>query len=241
MVNTVMIKAMIIEDSRLARLELNEQLKSIPWITKVAEADNISDAISLFEQYQPDLIFLDIDLPDGTGFDFLTAISAVPKVIFTTAYEQYALQAFEKNAVDYLLKPYTKIRLEQACERLQLQQQPVSQNEQLNENSQFFVKDGKKCWLISLRQVERFEAMGNYTRVHFNNEKPMVYRSLSQIEQKLPKASFFRASRQNIIQLSYISDVELCSSGALEVTLKSGEKIEISRRQTSLFKELYSL
>lgn len=236
---------MIVEDSRLARLELKEQLKSIPWISLVAEADNISDAAMRFAQYKPDLIFLDIDLPDGTGFDFLTQLEVAPKVIFTTAYQEFALQAFEKNAVDYLLKPYTSARLLEACERLDLAKlngtQSLEPSDTLTAQSQFFVKDGTKCWLIKLSQVERFESMGNYTRVHFEGNHPMVYRSLSQIEKKLPSDKFFRVNRQNIVQLSYVENVEQCSSGALEITLVSGEKVEISRRQASIFRELYSL
>lgn len=232
-----MIKAMIVEDSRLARLELSEQLKAIDYIEKVAEADNIASAIELYQQQPIDLVLLDIDLPDGTGFDFLAALEHAPKVIFTTAFADFALQAFEQNAVDYLLKPYTQQRLEQACQRLELQQQ----NSKSHLDSPFFVKDGDHCWLIKPSQVERFEAIGNYTRVYFNDEKPMVYRSLSQIESKLNQAKFFRANRQNIIQLSYITAVTRSDTGALEISLVSGATVTISRRQAVLFKERYAL
>lgn len=240
-----MISAIIVEDSRLARLELKEQLKSIAYIDVVAEASTIEDAIVAFNQHLPSLVFLDIDLPDGSGFDFLATIEETPKVIFTTAFENFALQAFEKNAVDYLLKPYTESRLIEACNRLKLQDYELKntdKNEQkLSPDSQFFVKDGKNCWLATLNEVERFEAMGNYTRLHFKEKKPMIYRSLSQLEKKLPKELYFRVNRQNIVQLSHIKNVEQCSSGALELTLTSGEITEISRRQTQLFKELFML
>jgi two-component system LytT family response regulator len=242
-----MIKAIIVEDSRLARLELKSQLENISYIECVAEAENIEQALEVYEAHQPELVFLDIDLPDGSGFDFLTQLEQPPHVIFTTAFEDFALKAFDQDAIDYLLKPYTQKRLNQACEKFKL----IKENDKnklqthiedsMTLTSQFFVKDGNNCWLIKLDQVERFEAMGNYTRVFFENEKPMIYRTLAQIEPRLPQGHFFRISRQNIVQLSKISNVAACSSGGLELTLQSGIKVEVSRRQTSIFKTLLAL
>ena len=113
-----MIKALIVEDSRLARLELKSQLKNIDFIECIGEAENVEQAVKLYLEQKPDLVFLDIDLPDGTGFDFLTQLEQPPYVIFTTAFDEYALKAFEQEAIDYLLKPYTQKRLNQACQRL---------------------------------------------------------------------------------------------------------------------------
>lgn len=238
---------MIVEDSRLARLELKSQLESIPYIECVGEAENIEQALKTYNTHLPDLVFLDIDLPDGNGFDFLTQLEQVPHVIFTTAFEEFALKAFDQDAIDYLLKPYTQKRLSQACEKFKL----INDNEKDNSSvkidnlmaldSQFFVKDGNNCWLIKLDQVERFEAMGNYTRVFFEDKKPMIYRTLAHIEPRLPKDAFFRISRQNIVQLSKISNIDSCSSGGLELTLQSGTKVDVSRRQTSVFKSLLAL
>lgn len=242
-----MIKAIIIEDSRLARLELKSQLKNIPYIECVAEAENIEQALEVYKLYQPELVFLDIDLPDGSGFDFLTKLEQPPTVIFTTAFEEYALKAFEQNAIDYLLKPYTKERLEHACKKIEaltlpkpIEKQTIS-DETMTLNSQFFVKDGHNCWLVKLADVERFEAMGNYTRVYFENKKPMIYRTLAQIEPRLPCDLFFRISRQNIVQLNKIESINPCSSGGLELTLASGVIVDVSRRQTSLFKSTLTL
>ena len=165
-------------------------------------------------------------------------------MIFTTAYQEFALKAFEQDAIDYLLKPFTQERLIKACERLKTAHQHESNQqseEMMSLDSQFFVKDGHSCHLVTLTDVERFEAMGNYTRVYFDQQKPLVYRTLSQIEQRLPKNNFFRISRQNIIQLSAIKKVDLCSSGGLELTLNSDVKVEVSRRQTSLFKSMFAL
>jgi two-component system LytT family response regulator len=235
------VKAMILEDSRLARLELKSQLNKIEFIELVGEAENVSDGVQLFNQKKPELIFLDIDLPDGNGFDFLAQLEVAPKVIFTTAFEQYALQAFDQSAVDYVLKPITAKRLESACNKLMLQSEAAETSNEMTLDSQFFVKDGNQCWLVQLSQVERFEAMGNYTRVYFEGNTPLVYRTLSKIESRLPEDQFFRVSRQNIVQLKYVVNVEPCASGRLELTLKSGQKIEISRRQTSVFKSLLML
>lgn len=238
-----MIKAIIVEDSRLARLELKSQLALVENIELVGEAENVQQALALFAQTAPELVFLDVNLPDGSGFDFLSALPVAPKVIFTTAFEEYALQAFDNNAIDYLLKPYTQTRLQQACIKLSVAESvaPSQINDMLHIDSPFFVKDGNKCWLIKLGQVERFEAMGNYTVVHFDQAKPMVYRSLAKVEQRLPKDTFFRISRHHIVQLSCITKVEICSSGGLELTLQSGAKVDVSRRQTSLFKSLLAL
>jgi len=239
-----MIKVIIVEDSRLARLELKSQLAKLPTLSLVAEAENIAQAHQLIAKYQPDLLFLDINLPDGNGLDLLASLTPAPKVIFTTAFEEYALQAFEQNAIDYLLKPFTFERLEQACEKLFTgESHPTTQEPKdiMSLDSRFFVKDGQKCWLIQLGQVERFESMGNYTKVHFEHQKPLVYKTLSQIEPRLPIDKFFRVNRSHIVQLSFIKDVALCASGGLELTLLSGDTVEVSRRQTSQFRAIFSL
>jgi two-component system LytT family response regulator len=240
-----MIRALIVEDSRLARLELRSQLAQVDGIECVGEAEDVATALSLYQSLQPTLVFLDIDLPDGTGFDFLTRLDTVPYVIFVTAYKEFAHKAFEQDAVDYLLKPFTQARLNKACEKLKgvLNSEALAQpkEDKMVMDSQFFVKDGTKCWLINLQQVERFEAMGNYTRVHCDDKRPMVYRTLAQIEQRLPETDFFRISRQHIIQLKLVVEVQSCSSGGLELTLRSGAKVEVSRRQASVFKSLLAL
>jgi two-component system LytT family response regulator len=248
MTNTTQIRsysAMIVEDSRLGRVELKSQLTHIYNITLVAEAENLAQAREALAQHQIDVIFLDINLPDGNGFDLLTELLPAPKVIFTTAFEQYALDAFENNAVDYLLKPITQTRLAQACEKLSLslalEETKALAASPMTMEARFFVKDGTQCWLIPLSNVERFEAMGNYTQVHFEDKHPMLNRTLAQIEKRLPQDHFFRISRSFIVQLDKITAVQPCSSGALELTMESGAKVEVSRRQTSLFKGRFAL
>ncbi|WP_448564988.1 LytR/AlgR family response regulator transcription factor [Thalassotalea ganghwensis] len=238
-----MFRAMIVEDSRLARVELKSQLTHIENINVVAEANSLSEARQYLNDSKIDVIFLDVDLPDGNGFDLLTELMPAPNVIFTTAFEQYALDAFDNNAVDYLLKPITQKRLVKACQRLVevTNKQPPKEEAKMLLEQRFFVKDGQNCYLIPLENVEQFEAMGNYTKVHFDRKSPMIHRTLAQIEKRLPQAHFFRASRSSIVQLDKVVAVQACSSGGLELTMTSGAIVEVSRRQTSQFKNLFSL
>jgi two-component system LytT family response regulator len=241
-----MYRAMIVEDSRLGRLELTSQLVNIPNIELVAEAANLADAREYLQQHEIDVLFLDINLPDGNGFELLTELMPAPQVIFTTAFEQYALDAFDTNAVDYLVKPITQTRLEKACERLSIRLMGEHEKDSAAESvmtmeQRFFVKDGNQCWLIPLQQVERFESMGNYTQVHFGDKHPLLNKTLGQIEKRVPEAHFFRISRRYIVQLNKIKGVQPCSTGGLELTMESGAQVEVSRRQTSLFKGRFAL
>jgi len=238
-----MYRAMIVEDSRLGRLELRSQLEKIDNVELVAEAENLAMAREELTRLKVDVLFLDINLPDGNGFELLTELMPAPKVIFTTAFEQYALEAFDNNAVDYLMKPITFDRLSLACQRLAefTEPQETQAESLMTLDQRFFVKDGNQCWLIPLQQVERFEAMGNYTRVHFDNKQPMIHRTLAQIERRLPENHFFRASRSYIVQLDKVNAVQACSSGGLELSMASGANVEVSRRQTSLFRGVFAL
>jgi two-component system LytT family response regulator len=243
-----MLRAMIVEDSRLGRLELKSQLANITNIELMAEAENLASARAYLQQHKVDVLFLDINLPDGNGFELLTELMPAPKVIFTTAFEEYALEAFDNNAVDYLLKPITQTRLAKACERLSVAVAGDDSVDKLDSvdgvmamEQRFFVKDGTQCWLIPLAQVERFESLGNYTQVHFENKHPMLNKTLAQIEKRLPENHFFRVSRSHIVQLDMVNEVQPCSTGGLELTMESGAKVEVSRRQTSMFKGRFAL
>ena len=240
-------KAIIIDDERLARNELKRLLENFPKIEIIAEAANAEEAIPLIEDLQPDLIFLDIQMPGKNGFELLEAIEGkVPEVIFTTAYDEYALKAFEYNALDYLLKPIEQHRLAEAIVRIEEEHlhdiQRKSDLKLLNENDQVFVKDGEKCWFVKLGKVRLFESMGNYVRLHFDDQKPMILKSLNSLEERLEPKTFFRTNRKHIINLQFIDKIEPWFSGGLLVTLRGhSEKIEISRRQSIKFKDLMSL
>ncbi len=241
-----MIKAIIIDDERLARNELKRLLESFPKIEVVGEASNAEEAVKIIDQLHPDLLFLDIQMPGKTGFDLLTALeTGVPEVIFTTAYDEYALKAFEFNALDYLLKPIDPQRLAEAIRKVEEFEKHESNKQEINkaltENDQVFIKDGEKCWFIKLNKIRLFESMGNYVRLHFDDQKPLILKSLNALDDRLDPHTFFRANRKHIINLQWIEKIEPWFSGGLLVNLKGGEKIEISRRQAIRFKEMMSL
>jgi two-component system LytT family response regulator len=245
-------KAIIVDDERLARNELKRLLENFPSIEIVAEAANTSEAGPLIEEFQPDVLFLDIQMPGKTGFEWLEEWDGfLPEVIFTTAFDEFALKAFEVNALDYVLKPIELSRLSESIQKLekryqQSQAQATSQADRpthvLGANDQIFVKDGEKCWFVRLDRVRLCESMGNYVRLFFDDQKPLVLKSLNALEERLDPKVFFRANRKHIINLNYIEKIEPWFSGGLQVTLVGkGEKIEISRRQSIRFKELLSL
>ena len=234
-------RALIIDDERLARNELNRLLEKFPEIEVVGEASNGEEAIEKIEELNPDLVFLDIQMPGMTGFEVLEHLHVVPNVIFVTAYDEYALKAFEVNALDYVLKPVELTRLEKAIEKVFVEAKPKNSEEKLSLESQIFIKDGEKCWFVKLEKVRMFESEGNYVRLYFESSRPMILKSLNNLEKRLSEQEFFRISRKYIINLNWIEKVEAWFNGGLRVTLKSGEKLEVSRRQTSRFKELMAL
>lgn len=239
-------KAIIIDDERLARNELKKLLLEFPEIEVIDEASNATEGIEKIETLNPDLIFLDIQMPGKTGFDMLQELDRAPHVIFTTAYDEYALKAFEVNALDYLLKPIDPKRLADAIQKLQAEIQleqasllGVSRGP-LTEADQVFVKDGERCWFVKLAEIRLFESVGNYAKVFFDGHKPLILKSLNALEDRLDDRVFFRANRKHIINLHWIEKIEPYFNGGLLVELKGGEKIEISRRQTVKFKEMMS-
>ena len=243
-------RTLIVDDERLARNELKRLLEPYTKIEIVGEAANAEEALIMIEDLQPELLFLDIQMPGKNGFELLSSIEGKsPEVIFTTAYDEYAIKAFEFNALDYLLKPIDTERLKETIHRIEENQAhteiPVSNHERvekiLGENDQVFVKDGEKCWFVKLGKVRLFESMGNYVRLHFDDQKPLVLKSLNNLEERLDPGTYFRANRKHIINLHWIEKIEPWFSGGLLVTLQGGDKIEISRRQAIRFKELMSL
>ena len=238
------IKAVIVEDSRLARNELKELLKSHNDIELLGEAENVDKGVELIQHTHPDILFLDINMPEKDGFELLELLDEVPITIFTTAFDEYAIKSFEYNALDYLLKPINQKRFDQAIDKAKRQLEgnsEASTNEKhLTENSQIFIKDGEKCWLVKIGKMSHFEIVGNYTRVFFDDERPMLYKSLNQIEEKLPEANFFRANRQQLVNTNFIKDVVPWFNGKLKLTMQNGDEIEVSRRQSYLFKDRMS-
>jgi two-component system LytT family response regulator len=242
-------KAIIIDDERLARNELKKLLSEYPEIEIVAEAANAAEGVQRIEELQPDLIFLDIQMPGKTGFEMLAELDRAPHVIFTTAYDEYALRAFEVNALDYLLKPIEPKRLSDAIQKLEHIEEkesessdmPSTPREHLGEFDQVFVKDGERCWFVKLTDIRLFESVGNYAKVFFGPNKPLILKSLNALEERLDDRIFFRANRKHIVNLRMIEKVEPYFNGGLLLEIKGGEKIEVSRRQAVKFKEMMSL
>lgn len=240
------IKTVIVEDSRLARNELKELIKNHPEIEMVGEAENVDDGVVLIEEVKPDLLLLDINMPEKDGFELLEMLDEVPITVFTTAYDEYAIKSFEYNALDYLLKPINEKRFALAVEKVKdklvkSNSEAVPDKERLTGNSQIFIKDGEKCWLVKIGEISHLEIVGNYTRVFFEGERPMLYKSLNQIEEKLPDNYFFRANRQQIINTNFIQNLVPWFNGKLKLTMHNGEEVEVSRRQSYLFKDRMSL
>lgn len=234
-------KAIIVDDERLARKELQSLLTKYPNVEVIGEYDNAEDAINEIESQKPDIVFLDIHMPGKDGFAVLEELIYVPQVIFVTAYDEYAIKAFEVNALDYLLKPIQQERLDDAINKLSTQLNKPKPTEKLTEDDQVFVKDGEKCWFVKLHDVPMFESEGNYVRVYFKGNKPLILKSLNNLADKLDENVFFRANRKFIINLNWIEDVESWFNGGLMVKLKTGDKVEISRRQATKLKEMKSL
>ena len=230
-------RALIVDDEPLARRELRRLLGAIHGIDIVGEAGNIDDAREHIERLAPDVVFLDIQMPGGTGFDLLAQLERVPRVIFTTAYDQYAVKAFDVNALDYLLKPVEPERLAAALRKLQTAAagalgapSPDAPLEQL------FVRDGPRCWFVPLREVSVISAEGNYVRLIWGKERPLLARSLAALEAKLDSKRFFRANRRQVINLDFVEKVEIGEGGRLYVMLREGPEVEVSRRQARVFR-----
>src|SRR5215210_6069839 len=240
-------KAIVIDDERLARNELKKLLQEFPEVEVIGEAANANEGIDKIESLSPDLVFLDIQMPGKTGFDMLTELERAPHVIFVTAYDEYALKAFEVNALDYLMKPIEPKRLADALQKLQQAEEKELATQQafnrgmLTENDQVFVKDGERCWFVKLSEVRLFESVGNYAKVFFAGNKPLILKSLNALEERLDEKTFFRANRKHIVNMRMIEKIEPYFNGGLLLDLKGGEKVEVSRRQTVKFKEMMSL
>ena len=226
-------KALIVDDEPPARRELRRMLVGFPWIEIVGEAGNVDEAARKVEALSPGLLFLDIQMPGGSGFDLLTRLDYLPQVIFTTAHDEHAVRAFEVNALDYVLKPIDPERLAAAIARVKAAPTVAAPDAVLE---QIFVKDGPRCWFVPLSEVSLLTSEGNYVRLSWGTQKPLLGRALASLEQRLDPRRFFRANRRQIINLDFIAGVELGIGGRLHVQLRDGPEVEISRRQARLFK-----
>lgn len=238
-------KTIVVDDERLARKELISLLGEYKNVEVIAECTNADEAKEQINKLKPDLIFLDIQMPEKTGFDLLEELDHIPFVVFVTAYNEYAIKAFEVNAFDYILKPIDPDRLKQTLDKIQepvlASTENVGERDKLGYNDQIFIKDGDKCWFVKLEDVRYFESEGNYVKVFFLDQKPLILKSLSNIEEKLEDKLFFRTSRKHIVNMKWIEKVDNWFSGGLKLKLQTGEEVEVSRRQAQKFREIMSL
>jgi two-component system LytT family response regulator len=235
-------KAIIIDDERLAREEVKRALSNYPEFVVLGEAANVDEAIVLIEKERPDLIFLDIHMPEKSGFDLLEELTVVPEVVFTTAYDQYAVKAFEVNAIDYLVKPLRDERFGISIEKIKtVFSKREAKRDALPMHYKIFIKDGEKCFFIPLTDIRLIQSMDNYARLYFGNEKAMIKRSLNLLAEKLDPTIFFRINRSQIINTQYIKEIHPHFNGKLQITLTSGESLEVSSRQSAKFKNWNSL
>jgi two-component system LytT family response regulator len=232
---------LIVDDSRLARKELISLLADIPNVKLVAEAVDVNSAVAAINTHKPDLVLLDIHLPDGDGFDVLEQSDFTPQVIFTTAYEQHALRAFEFNALDYLLKPVTHERLAAAIQKSISKQNtpalPAIASTPKTRTDQIFVRDGEHCHFIRLSDLRLISVEGNYVRLCFLSTKTLLARSLNYIEEKLDSNVFFRANRQQIVNMDYVAKIEPWLNEGLLIKMVDGTGVEVSRRQARELKQ----
>lgn len=231
---------LIIDDERLARNELRRLLGRHAYIRVAGEAATIEDGLSLIEQVRPQLIFLDIQMPEGSGFDLLALLDDPPAVIFTTAFSQHALRAFDVNALDYLLKPIEPARLAQALLKCS-QTLAAAPARTAEADGKVFIRDGERCWLVGLEQIVLFESEGNYTRVYFEQCRPLLSRSLNQLEARLDPARFLRTSRSQLVNLRFVTGMQHGAAGELTLLLQGDLRVVMSRRRAASFKKLMRL
>lgn len=238
-------RVVIVDDERLSREELKRLLKNYPDVEILAECANAQEGKKKIEELKPDLVFLDIEMPDKTGFEMLNEISAIPDVVFISAYDEYAIKAFEFQALDYLLKPIDANRLADCIKKYQIKEEKettvVLNTRKLNADSFVFMKDGHACWFVPLKDIVLFESLGNYVKVHLSDSHPVIFHSLNALENRLPADMFFRVNRKYIVNLQHIRQMSTWINNGYMAKLSNGMEIEMSRRQSVRFKELFSL
>lgn len=222
-------RVLLVDDERLARVELRRLLAAHPDVEIAGEASHVADAVAQANACRPDLLFLDVAMPGGTGFDVLERLEAVPLVIFTTAYDAHAVKAFEVSALDYLLKPIEPRRLGEALAKAAGRIRPTYLE-------RTFVRDGELALVVDFRSVPLLESEGNYTRLHLEHHQPLLGRSLNYLEERLDPSAFFRVSRQAIVNLGHVERIEPDAAGGLLVTLRGGRVVPMSRRQALRFR-----
>lgn len=232
------IRTVIIEDEEPGRKLLLAYLKDVPAVEVVAECGNGFEGVKAINELKPDLAFLDIQMPKINGFEMLELLDHHPEIIFTTAYNQYAIKAFEYSAVDYLLKPFPKIRLMQAvekvAERIGQKDSPPSYDQLTNvADGEFIqrivVKDRSKIHIIPVSEVIYLEAEDDYVMIHTAEGKHLKQKTMKYFEDHLDPHQFARIHRSSMVKVDHIAEIQQYDKEAYIVILKSGEKLKVSK------------
>ncbi len=256
-------KALIIDDEPLLRAELRRMLGAYPALEIVGEAADAESGLECIHRLRPDLVFLDVQMPEKSGLDLLAALETLPLVIFVTAHDRHAMRAFDFGATDYLLKPVNEARLRVAVLRAFAAldtgsghspdaAEPHSEEdgtvaadrasvEPLAEDQCVLLRDGDQTYFVPVKTIQSIEACGSYARVHLGDRRPLIPRSLNFLEQRLPAQLFFRVSRNAIVNIREVTKIEPWFSGGLRATLRNGSTFDLSRRQAKLFRDSMTL
>jgi len=239
--------AVIVEDEPLARKTLRDLTADVTWLDVIGEAADGLAAVELINNLKPDLVFLDIHMPELSGLDVLKRLLHEPAVVFTTAYDQHAIAAFELAAVDYLLKPFGRQRFDQALvrardvlERRQEKPALASVRETLGSSAleRLLIRDGGRIMPVVVREIERLEADGDYVSVRVRGKTHLVSLPLGSFEQRLDPLRFVRVHRSHLVNMDFVDAIEPYDNAQLLVRMKDGTKIIASRSASKRLREL---
>jgi two-component system LytT family response regulator len=229
-------KVVIIDDEPLARSVVKEYLKNFSEVEIIAECNDGFEGVKAIAQHQPDLIFLDIQMPKINGFEMLELVEKIPGIIFTTAFDEYAIKAFEVNAIDYLLKPFSKERFDKAMNKWQSQkwegdaaQKVLEETTQPEERNRVVVKKGQNIVVLPIQKIHYFEAFDDYVKVHTTDGFYMKKKTMSHFQRVLDGNQFVRVHRSYILNLQELTRIEPMEKDSHVVLLKSGLRIPLSQ------------
>jgi len=229
-----MIRVLLVDDERLARTELRRLLGAHPDVEIIGEADNAATALQKVAELSPDVVFLDIQMPETTGLTLAAELAGQARFVFCTAYDSFAIDAFGLNAVDYLVKPVVPERLADTLERLRSQSAAPSV---LPYDHGLLLRFGEQARIVRLREIDRFESIGNHARIHCAHGKSWLQSSLNRIEQRLDPNYFFRVGRGDILRLDAIVAIDSDIGTGSIATLPDGSQVVVSRRQAQVLKQ----
>ncbi|MFA5417659.1 MAG: LytTR family DNA-binding domain-containing protein [Bacteroidales bacterium] len=244
------LRTLIIEDEEPARELVKAYLKDNGHIELIGECDNGFSGVKAINELKPDLVFLDIQMPKLTGFEMLELLDEMPEIVFTTAYDQFAIKAFELSAVDYLMKPFSKTRFNEAIEkvlyRVQNKQPATTNLQQLSQKAKetstakverLFVKTGNKIDVIPVDSIIRVEAQDDYVEIHTDKGKFLKYDTMNFLEKGLPEDTFVRVHRSHIININLIEKMEKYGKDSYLIIMKDKSKVNVSKSRVKELKE----